>query len=243
MHSQGGTHTRVRIPRFGRALGYHFPTCDALVGAAGREIFRLNLDQGRFLAPYVLGGGDERGEVEGCNAVDVNPAHGLLAFGTEGSAGTVELWDPRARTRAGKLSIATRAVVDAALSSARRGLPALSLPQDESGAGAAGLSVTCLASADDGLNLAVGTGTGHVLLYDLRADRPYVTKDQGYGLPIRSLAWTGNAAPSISGGGGGAARGRSEAEGKVMSADSKVIKVWDKDTVSDWCWLLLAALN
>ena len=48
-------HTRVRLPRFGRALGYHYPSADALIGAAGNEVYRLNLDQGRYLAPYTLG--------------------------------------------------------------------------------------------------------------------------------------------------------------------------------------------
>ena len=97
LHAQGGTHATVRLPRFGRALGYHFPSADALVGAVGNEVYRLNLDQGRYLAPFQLG---SRGnKVFGCNAVDVNPAHGLVSLGTEGS-GVVELWDPRMRTQA-----------------------------------------------------------------------------------------------------------------------------------------------
>ena len=51
VHTQGGFHYRTRIPRFGRALAYHFPSCDALFSAAGNEIYRLNLDQGRFMTP------------------------------------------------------------------------------------------------------------------------------------------------------------------------------------------------
>ena len=229
LQAQGGAHARVRIPKFGRALGYHFPSADAIVAAAGREVYRLNLDQGRFLAPYVLGGGD-LGEPSGCNAVDVNPAHGLLCFGTEGT-GVVEMWDARMRKRAGVLSVATETVLDAALLVARRNLPGVIGDSDDSTAtkeALSSLSVTALAGAEDGLNLAVGTNTGHVLLYDLRMDRPYQTKDQGFGLPIKKLMWPGDKAAATTGGVG--PRTRSEAEGKVLSADAKVIKIWDKDS-------------
>lgn len=229
LQAQGGAHARVRIPKFGRALGYHFPSADAVVAAAGREVYRLNLDQGRFLAPFVLGGGD-LGEPTGCNAIDVNPAHGLLCFGTEGT-GIVEMWDPRMRKRAGLLSVATETVLDAALLVARRNLPGVIGEADDSTASKealSSLSVTALAGAEDGLNLAVGTNTGHVLLYDLRMDRPYQTKDQGFGLPIKKVMWPGDKAASTTGGVG--PRTQSEAEGKVLSADAKVIKIWDKDS-------------
>ncbi|EST08228.1 hypothetical protein PSEUBRA_002319 [Kalmanozyma brasiliensis GHG001] len=225
LQAQGGAHARVRIPKFGRALGYHFPSAGAIVAAAGREVYRLNLDQGRFLAPFVLGGGD-LGEPTGCNAVDVNPAHGLLCFGTEGT-GVVEMWDARMRKRAGALSVATETVLDAALLIARRNLPGVIGEADDSTAAKealSSLSVTALSGAMDGLNLAVGTNTGHVLLYDLRMDRPYQTKDQGFGLPIKKLLWPGDSAPASG------PRARTEADGKILSADAKVIKIWDKTT-------------
>lgn len=187
------------------------------------------------MAPYQLGQGTGQGEVTGCNAVDVNPAHGLLAFGTEG-AGVVELWDQRARRRAGALSITTPVVMDAALSAARRGLPGLILPGEDANEAAvtnamSGLSVSALSSAQDGLNLAVGTSTGHVLLYDLRMDRPYTTKDQGFSLPIKSLSWPGDAPPATNFSTSSSQAHRaasSEARDTVMSADSKGIKVWSK---------------
>lgn len=221
-------HTRVRLPRFGRALGYHYPSADALIGAAGNEVYRLNLDQGRYLAPYTLG--QQGNIVHGCNAIDVNPAHGLLSFGTDGS-GVVELWDPRMRRQAGSLSVATRTVLDAALLAARRQLPGVQLGEDADAEAVAQasstLAVTSLASAADGLNLAVGTNTGHVLLYDLRMDKPYTTKDQGFGLPIQSLSWPGDANVDTP------TRTQSEADGKVLSADAKVIKIWDKGSAEN----------
>lgn len=249
IHAQGGHHARVRIPRFGRALGYHFPSADAVVGASGNEVYRLNLDQGRFLAPFVLGGSAASSEpdVLGVNSVDVNPAHGLLSFGTESTAGIVEMWDPRARRRAGALSAATRAVLDAAWQGGR----ASALPGvHDLGSSAARraaentipLGVTALKSAQDGLNLAVGTSTGHTLLYDLRMARAYATKDQGFGVPITSLAWPGDqATKAFYAGGGGGGGGRmladtvrgEQAVGTVLSADAKSIKVWKKDSPAE----------
>lgn len=97
-HTKGGIHYKSRIPKFGRSLSYSPNNCDLLVGASGNEIYRLNLEQGRFLNPYVLD------TEEGVNAVDINPVHGLLAAGMED--GCVEFWDPRSRQRAAKLFIA-----------------------------------------------------------------------------------------------------------------------------------------
>ena len=39
----------------------------------------------------------------------------------------------------------------------------------------------------DGLNLGVGTSTGHILLYDIRSSRPMLIKDHFYGIPIKKL--------------------------------------------------------
>src|SRR5688500_10804993 len=79
LHTQGGHHYRTRIPRFGRSVAYHFPTCDALFSASGNEIYRLNLDQGRFMTPLSLE--DDEADILGVNTIDINPAHHLLSFG------------------------------------------------------------------------------------------------------------------------------------------------------------------
>lgn len=232
LHAQGGHHARLRIPKFGRALDYHFSTATALIGAAGNEVYRLNLDQGRFMAPFTL-----PEEVLGVNAVNINPAHGLCAFGVEGglNRGGVELWDARSRSNVGRLNIATRDVLDAALISARRGLPGVYGAGDATEESAllteamSSLSVTALGSSADGLHIAAGTNTGHVLLYDLRMDKPYSTKDQGFGLPIKSISWPSDTstrstlATSETGGG----------DKKVLSADAKVIKVWSANTPNE----------
>ncbi|KAK9764655.1 Small ribosomal subunit biogenesis [Basidiobolus ranarum] len=188
LHAQGGIHYSTRIPKFGRDLDYHFPSCDLLVGGASNEVYRLNLDQGRFLNPLVT-------DSTGVNVVEINPAHQLFGFGTED--GTVEFWDPRSRSKIGMLAPT---------------LPADMFVEDSSK-----LEITSMKYRSDGLSVAVGTSTGHVLLYDLRNNRPWMVKDHQYGFPIKSLHWLEG--------------GNSESEeGKVLSADSKIIKIWNRDS-------------
>ncbi|KAJ7234644.1 hypothetical protein B0H12DRAFT_1204736 [Mycena haematopus] len=198
VHTQGGFHYRTRIPRFGRSLAYHFPSCDALFSAAGNEIYRLNLDQGRFMTPLVLQ--DDNAEILGVNTIDINPAHQLLTFGLDGT-GSAQFWDHRSRTSVGVLR-----------------LPRSRLISPGAG-GDTSLSVTAISSRADGLSYAIGTSTGHTLLYDIRAAQPFALKDQGYGLPVKNVAW-------IEGG------SRMAGDGMVLSADRKVIKIWDRNSPS-----------
>ncbi|KAG7225153.1 hypothetical protein INR49_014784 [Caranx melampygus] len=60
------------------------------------------------------------------------------------------------------------------------------------------------------LTMAVGTSTGQVLMYDLRSSQPLLVKDHFYNLPIKSLNFH-------------------DQLGLVISADSKIIKIWNKD--------------
>ncbi|CAJ0848375.1 6327_t:CDS:2, partial [Entrophospora sp. SA101] len=81
-----------------------------------------------------------------------------------------------------------------------------------------GFSVTAMEYRTDGLSLAVGISTGHVLLYDLRASRPWLVKDHQYGYPIKNLKWYDDVIGD---------KGRN----KVISADCKIMKIWDAEDV------------
>ncbi|KAG2182524.1 hypothetical protein INT43_007455 [Umbelopsis isabellina] len=188
-HSQGGIHYRTRIPKFGRDLAYHYPSCDLLVGAAGNEVYRLNLEQGRFLNPIATD------SESGVNATEVCPAHQLFGFGT--ASGTVEFWDPRSRSRVGMLQP--------------------QVPAAFGNTDATNLEVSALKFRHDGLSLAVGTNTGHTLLYDLRSSMPWLVKDHQYGFPIKSLDWHDGITASSS-----------EGSGKVIVSDCKIVKIWDR---------------
>ncbi|KAJ2091107.1 Small ribosomal subunit biogenesis [Coemansia sp. RSA 986] len=190
-HNEGQMHFRLRVPRFGRGLAYHSPSCDVLVCGASSEVYRINIEQGRFMAPM------HTHSTKGVNVAEVNPAHLLYGFGTED--GAVEFWDPRARNRIGVLE------------------PYVSGAMPQSGSG--GFEISALSFRNDGLGVAVGTSSGHALLYDLRQARPWQIKDQQYGLPIKNLAWV---EPVV----GGTFDNDMAGEAKVMSADSRVIKLW-----------------
>lgn len=153
---------------------------------------------------------DEGYEILGVNAIDINPAHQLFAFGIEGN-GTVQFWDPRSRTRVGLLHLPMSRLLPT-------GKPAVStLPGVNADSGPS-VSATAIASRIDGLSYAIGTSTGHTLLYDIRSPRPSAIKDQGYGLPVKVVSW-------IEGG------SRMAGDGLVLSADKKVLKIWDRHSV------------
>ncbi|KAI9024086.1 WD40-repeat-containing domain protein [Hyaloraphidium curvatum] len=73
------------------------------------------------------------------------------------------------------------------------------------------LEITALSFAMDGLTMGVGTSAGHVLLYDLRNPNPRLVKDHQYGTPIKNITFH----PS---------------SGNVVSADTKIIKLWNQET-------------
>lgn len=74
-----------------------------------------------------------------------------------------------------------------------------------------GTSVTSLKFAPDGLNFAVGLSSGQVLLYDLRRPTPTMIKDHQYGFPIKNIEYHNS--------------------GNIVSADTKIVKIWDKNNV------------
>lgn len=171
-HTPGGCHYSARLPRYGRDLVYDRRSTEALIPSAGSdadgngEVFRMSLEQGRFLNSYKVelppDDGEERGLQGSINAPCVTTAaiaeasHGLLAFGT--SVGTIEFIDPRIRTRIAAL----------------QGLDG---------------EVSALNFSQSGLTLANGTARGIVSIYDLRRPVPLQKIDHGYGYAVKNLIW------------------------------------------------------
>lgn len=181
-HSQGGRYYRLRIPKFGRDMQYHYSTCDLYLVGAGPDIYRLNLERGQFLNPFI----SEATEINKCA---INPVHQLVVVGTK--EGRVEAWDPRSRSSVGKLDCAFHCV-----------------SEDTNPELAEFPSITSL-EFSGALTLGVGTATGQILLYDIRSDKPLRVKDHMYGLSIRNIAFH---------------------QEHVLSMDSSVVKIWDKNT-------------
>jgi ribosome biogenesis protein ENP2 len=78
--------------------------------------------------------------------------------------------------------------------------------------------VTALDYSEDGLSLSLGTSTGQIRVFDLRNPRPLMKKDQGMGLPIKNLIHLKT--PT--------------GERKLLSADKRIIKIWDEQTGDLW---------
>lgn len=217
-HTPQGCHYTMRLPRYGRDLVYDRQTTEALIPAVGvnqdgnGEVFRLNLEAGRYMRSYEVDvGGDDFNSIGGgalqggINTGAVNTgaiaeeSHNLLAFGT--SIGTVELWDSRARGRAGIL-----------------------LPPTQSQPGEMRQEITALEFGRSGLNLVTGASNGLMHLYDLRSPVPYLKKDQGYGYPIHTVKFLN---PS--------SRTREQTtEPKILSSDKRIIKIWDPRDGTPW---------
>ncbi|CAO2647621.1 Nn.00g085430.m01.CDS01 [Neocucurbitaria sp. VM-36] len=215
-HTGGGLHYSSRIPRYGRDLIYDRRSAECLVPSVGvnpeglGEVYRLNLEVGRFMRSYEVDvGGDHlttagSGSLQGgvdAGAINTGAiaedSHNLLAFGT--SLGTVEFWDSRSRNRVGILSS----------------------PQD---AFEGRSEITALTFPRSGLELAVGDSNGLVHLYDLRSPKPLLKKDQGYGFPIKNIIYLN---PSTS------TRAQT-AEPKILTADKRIIKIWDPRDGASW---------
>ncbi|KLJ09939.1 hypothetical protein EMPG_14635 [Blastomyces silverae] len=217
-HTPSGCHYTTRLPRYGRDLVYDRQSAEALIPSVGvnqdgmGEVYRLNLEQGRYMKAYeVEVGGDDfssagGGALQGgINTGSVNTAaiaeesHNLLAFGT--SIGTVELWDPRARARAGIL-----------------------VPPSDSQLSDTKSEITALEFNRSGLTLATGSSQGLVHLFDLRSPTPLLKKDQGYGYPIHTINFL---TPSI-------ATREQTLEPKILTSDKRIIKIWDARDGKPW---------
>jgi ribosome biogenesis protein ENP2 len=216
LHTGGGLHYRTRIPRFGRDLVYDKHSAEALIPSVGvngegkGEVYRLNLEVGRFMKSYEVDvGGDDvatagAGSLQGgINAGSVNTgaiaeeSHNLLAFGT--SLGTVEFWDPRSRNRAGILSAPNDAFEGRS-------------------------EITALQFHRSGLELATGNSNGLVHLYDLRSPVPLLKKDQGYNFPIKNIIYLNSSTSSRA----------QDSEPKILTADKRIIKIWDARNGAHW---------
>ncbi|KAK2164545.1 hypothetical protein LSH36_62g05021 [Paralvinella palmiformis] len=158
IHAQQGRYYRTRIPKYGRDLAYHSPSCDMYFVAAGSEIYRLNLELGRFMTSLKTNSTE-------INCCEFNPINYLFTCGT--SEGHLECWDPRTRKRVARIDCALNSFMQEA---ELGGIPA----------------ITSL-KYRDALTMAIGTSTGQVLLYDLRSDQPLLMKDHLFGLPIKGI--------------------------------------------------------
>ncbi|KAK5582323.1 hypothetical protein RB653_003906 [Dictyostelium firmibasis] len=161
-HAKFGSYFKTRIPKLGRDMTYHKPSCDLFITASDTDVYRLNLEEGRFLAPLSthLNGG--------INVIAQNPVHQLMMLG--GENGFIECWDPRVRTMVSTINAAAA-------------LPDYNSADEDSEP----ISITAGKFGPDGLLLGLGTSNGGVLMYDIRSASPSMIKMHQYQLPINSI--------------------------------------------------------
>jgi ribosome biogenesis protein ENP2 len=100
----------------------------------------------------------------------------------------------------------------------------LSIPQYQTYDRGTTSAVTALQFHHSGLSFATGSSGGLIHLYDIRSPLPLLKKDQGYGYPIQDLIFLESSS-----------RARSQTtEPKILSADKRIIKIWDPTDGSPW---------
>ncbi|KAJ3316626.1 hypothetical protein HDU93_004368, partial [Gonapodya sp. JEL0774] len=167
-HGQGGVHYKTRVPKFGRDLTYHPPTCHLSIATSSPSVFRLDLHRGTFLAPIET-------SLESVNAISTSDVHGLMGMAGDGLR--AEFWDTRAARRVASLDVLPHIASFLPLPLTTSLLP----PTSPAYTPPTSPSLTALSFSPDGLHVALGTSTGQVALYDLRRPVPVVVKDHGYG--------------------------------------------------------------
>ncbi|KAK9106221.1 hypothetical protein Scep_023065 [Stephania cephalantha] len=98
LHAKYGSHYSLRIPRMGRDIAYDCWSCDLLCAATSPDIYRINLEQGRFLSSL-------SSRSPSINVVSRSKIHGLVASG--GEDGAVECFDLRAKSSVGRINAVT----------------------------------------------------------------------------------------------------------------------------------------
>lgn len=78
--------------------------------------------------------------------------------------------------------------------------------------------ITALEFRRSGLQIAAGTSAGRINIYDLRSPIPLLRKEQGYDYPIKNIQYLESDTSSD----------------KIMSADKRIIKIWDAVSGDAW---------
>ncbi|XP_018848422.2 nucleolar protein 10 [Juglans regia] len=182
LHAKYGKHHCLRIPRMGRGMAYDCWSCDLLCASSSPDLYRINLEQGRFLSSLTT-------QSPAINVVSRSKLHGLIACG--GEDGALECFDIRMRSSVGRIDAVA---------------PTGDIDQE----------VTSLEfDGDGGFQLAVGSSTGKVLIYDLRSSYPIRVKDHMYGSPILDIKWH---------------RTLNSEQPKLITTDNHVVRIWDPET-------------
>jgi ribosome biogenesis protein ENP2 len=200
-HAHYGAHESIRIPSFGRAMIYEPSTCELLVAAKGSNVYRINLDEGRFSEPWDFFGDRNGSAATSGTSITVHPRHPLTAVGSD--EGIIRFWDSRSSDS--MLRPFLKLDVGGALSNLGYSLD--QSQHDDYINTATVMEISSIAYDTSGLYMAVGTGGGLVALYDVRSSKPLHVQEHKHGSPIHTVRFHSSS-------------------GMLLSSDEKLIKVW-----------------
>lgn len=126
------------------------------------------------------------------NRIEMNADHHLVTVGTQ--EGTIEAWDLRVKNRVGVLDVA------------------MHIPKFKTFPSISALKFK------DSLQLGVGTQSGHVLVFDIRANQPTIVKDHLNQYPIRQIAFN-------------------PAQNAIYSMDKAIFKIWNEVTAKQIAYI------
>ncbi|KAL7431425.1 hypothetical protein ACHAXH_004403 [Discostella pseudostelligera] len=235
-HAPYGNHEKIRLPTFGRAMAYDRTTCELMVVSSGKrvvrsapgaqqqqqsmqamgEVYRFNLDEGRFSQPYSYTSALRPTKFNANDTIDnstqvlqlgggcicISPTHSLTAIGAED--GTVRFWDNRVPVSSGPDDVHLTPFLNLDVASATAGRGYF---DSNTNSGYPG-EVTSLCFDSVGMRMCAGTRGGNVALYDMRSSKPLFIKEHQYGLPIHTVQFHSGS-------------------GTVLSSDSKLVKIWN----------------
>ena len=204
-HAHYGAHEKVRIPKFGRGMAYESTTCELLVAGSGSQVYRLNLEEGRFSEPWSVENSSKSSSTPGCLCISVSQAQPLASIGCDD--GVVRFFDNRSPdllTPFLKLDVQTVTKGMGFFDGGQNSSPNYQNPFD----------ITSVAHDPSGLYMAAGTAGGLVALYDVRSSKPLHVKEHKHGLPIHTLKFH-------------------PGSGCVLSSDEKLIKIWKYKSTGD----------
>jgi len=169
-HAPYGIHYNMRLPTFCTSMIYQEYNCNLCVASSNtNDIYRLDLEEGRFIQPLVTFPNTDKNVVGNC--MDNSPTHRLLGVGC--SDGTIKFYDGRNKNTIVKSFVSTKAFnVDGRYH------------VDE--------QVTSMAFSKSGIELVSGSSNGNVNVYDMRSSIPLHTIKHSHSLPIHTTRFHSN---------------------------------------------------
>jgi len=206
-HAHYGAHEKVRIPKFGRGMAYESTTCELLVAGSGSQVYRLNLEEGRFSEPWSMEKSSSKSiSAPGCSCLSVSQAQPLASVGCDD--GVVRFFDNRSPD-----SLLPFIKLD--VQAVTKGMGFFDSVKNSSASYYQNpFDITSIAHDTSGLYMAAGTAGGLVALYDVRSSKPLHVKEHKHGLPIHTIKFH-------------------PGSGCLLSSDEKLIKIWKYRSTGD----------